>query len=248
MLCKILLVVLFLALLAAASAFAGTRYRPGKKHNSGTEHNSETENSSETQNTSNAKSASGTGRSFRLTARKLTFCAIAIALGTVLSNVKLYSFPFGGSVTLLSMLFICLPGCWFGAGTGIITGVAYGILQLLIDPHTSCSAAGGLSAGFRRLRAVRAVHGPKKRTGKGLYRRCNGSMDFHHHFRLDILCGICLGGLESASLLHGLQRHLYFRRIRCHLTYPGYPPGKGSFLTRQETGFGINQLPSFPVR
>lgn len=135
MLCKILLVVLFLALLAAASAFAGTRYRPGKKRNSGTEHNSETENSSETQNTSKAKSASGTGRSFRLTARKLTFCAIAIALGTVLSNVKLYSFPFGGSVTLLSMLFICLPGCWFGAGTGIITGVAYGILQLLIDPY-----------------------------------------------------------------------------------------------------------------
>ena len=135
MLCKILLVVLFLALLAAASAFAGTRYRPGKKHNSGTEHNSETENSSETQNTSNAKSASGTGRSFRLTARKLTFCAIAIALGTVLSNVKLYSFPFGGSVTLLSMLIICLPGYWFGLETGLITGMAYGVLQLIIDPY-----------------------------------------------------------------------------------------------------------------
>lgn len=72
--------------------------------------------------------------SLKLSARQLAFCAVSIALGTVLSNVKLYSFPFGGSVTLFSMLFICLPGYWFGLGAGLITGVAYGILQLLIDP------------------------------------------------------------------------------------------------------------------
>ncbi len=79
------------------------------------------------------KKSAGKG-SLKLSARQLAFCAVSIALGTVLSNVKLYRFPFGGSVTLFSMLFICLPGYWFGLGAGLITGVAYGILQLLIDP------------------------------------------------------------------------------------------------------------------
>ena len=74
-------------------------------------------------------------RSQKLTVKQLVFCAMAIALGTVLSNLKLYSFPWGGSVTLLSMLIICLPGYWFGLGAGILTGVAYGVLQLLIDPY-----------------------------------------------------------------------------------------------------------------
>lgn len=71
----------------------------------------------------------------RLTAKQLAFCAVAIALGTVLSNLKLYSFPFGGSVTLLSMLAICLPGYWFGLKAGLIASAAYGVLQLIIDPY-----------------------------------------------------------------------------------------------------------------
>lgn len=71
----------------------------------------------------------------RLTTRQLAFCAMAIALGTVLSNIKLFHFPYGGSVTLLSMLVICLPGYFFGLGAGILTGIAYGVLQLLIDPY-----------------------------------------------------------------------------------------------------------------
>ncbi len=75
------------------------------------------------------------GKKTGLTAKQLSFCAMSIALGTVLSNLKLFEFPFGGSVTLLSMLVICLPGYFFGLGAGLMTGVAYGILQLLIDPY-----------------------------------------------------------------------------------------------------------------
>ena len=67
--------------------------------------------------------------------KKLAFCAMALALGTILSNLKLFSFPWGGSVTLLSMLVLCLPGYFYGLGAGIITGVAYGVLQLLVDPY-----------------------------------------------------------------------------------------------------------------
>lgn len=71
----------------------------------------------------------------KLTVKQLVFCAMSIALGTVLSNFKLFKFPTGGSITLLSMLVICLPGYWFGLGVGILSGVAYGVLQMLIDPY-----------------------------------------------------------------------------------------------------------------
>ncbi len=71
----------------------------------------------------------------RLTIKQLVFCAMAVALGTVLSNIKLFDLPYGGSVTLLSMLVICLPGYLFGLGAGLMTGLAYGVLQLLIDPY-----------------------------------------------------------------------------------------------------------------
>ena len=69
------------------------------------------------------------------TAKKLAFCAMAMALAFVLSNIKVFKFPTGGSITLLSMLVACLPGFWFGPIVGIITGVAYGLLNLIVDPY-----------------------------------------------------------------------------------------------------------------
>lgn len=71
----------------------------------------------------------------KISLTQLTCCAAAIALGTILSNIKLFHFPTGGSITLLSMLVVCLPGYFFGLGCGLITGIAYGILQLLVDPY-----------------------------------------------------------------------------------------------------------------
>lgn len=67
--------------------------------------------------------------------KKLVFSALGIALALVTSYIKLWEMPMGGSITLLSMLFICLIGYWFGAGYGIIAGVAYGLLQFVIDPY-----------------------------------------------------------------------------------------------------------------
>lgn len=71
----------------------------------------------------------------KLSVKQLVFCAAAIALGTILSNIKLFHFPTGGSITLFSMLIVALPGYWFGLGAGLMTGIAYGILQMLIDPY-----------------------------------------------------------------------------------------------------------------
>ena len=76
-----------------------------------------------------------TGGSTSSAVRKLVFSAMGIALAMVTSYIKVWEMPMGGSVTLLSMLFICLIGYWFGAKYGIITGAAYGLLQFVVDPY-----------------------------------------------------------------------------------------------------------------
>lgn len=68
------------------------------------------------------------------TTKRLVFSAAAIALAQVTSMIKVLEMPMGGSVTLLSMLFIVLIGYWFGPSAGIITGAAYGLLQFMIEP------------------------------------------------------------------------------------------------------------------
>lgn len=71
----------------------------------------------------------------RMSTKQLVWCAAAMALAFVTSYIKLFRLPFGGSVTLFSMLFICLIGYWFGPKTGVLTGLAYGILQFLQEPY-----------------------------------------------------------------------------------------------------------------
>ena len=68
-------------------------------------------------------------------AKQLAFCGLALALAFVTSYVRLLKLPFGGSVTLFSMLFIVLIANWYGAGTGILIGLTYGILQFIQEPY-----------------------------------------------------------------------------------------------------------------
>lgn len=67
--------------------------------------------------------------------KQLVFSSLAMALAVVTSMIKLYEFPFGGSVTMLSMFFICFIGYLYGLRTGLMTGFAYGILQLILGPY-----------------------------------------------------------------------------------------------------------------
>lgn len=71
----------------------------------------------------------------KFSTRQLVFSAMAIAAAMVTSYMKLIHMPMGGSVTLLSMLFICLIGYWYGLRTGLMTAIAYGFLQLVVDPY-----------------------------------------------------------------------------------------------------------------
>ena len=71
----------------------------------------------------------------KLSVKQLTFCAVAMALALVASFIKFASLPMGGSITLFSMFFICFIGYLYGPKIGIMTGVAYGILQLILEPY-----------------------------------------------------------------------------------------------------------------
>lgn len=71
----------------------------------------------------------------KFSARQLAFSAMAIAAAFVTSEIKLFHLPFGGSITLFSMLFLVLIGYWYGLRAGLMTAIAYGFLQLVSDPY-----------------------------------------------------------------------------------------------------------------
>ncbi len=71
----------------------------------------------------------------RMSTKQLIFCAASIALAFVTSYIKIFEMPWGGSVTLCSMLFIVMVANWYGVKTGILVGLAYGILQFIQEPY-----------------------------------------------------------------------------------------------------------------
>lgn len=67
--------------------------------------------------------------------KKFAISSIFVALAYALSFVKLIHLPFGGSITLFSMLAISLPAYFFGVRLGFIASFAYSMLQLIVDPY-----------------------------------------------------------------------------------------------------------------
>ena len=63
--------------------------------------------------------------------RMLAFGALSIALSFVLSCIRLFRMPNGGSVTPASMLPIMLFSAAYGIGPGFMAGIVYGVMQAL---------------------------------------------------------------------------------------------------------------------
>lgn len=57
-----------------------------------------------------------------------------IGLAAVLSMLKVYKAPYGGSVTLGSMIPILYMAMRHGTSIGLLTGVVYGMVQLFLEP------------------------------------------------------------------------------------------------------------------
>ena len=71
----------------------------------------------------------------KLDAKQLAFAAVAVALSVITSIFTVFNFPFGGSITLFRMFFICYIGYLYGARTGVLTGIACGLLDLILKPY-----------------------------------------------------------------------------------------------------------------
>ncbi|MFQ9516107.1 MAG: energy-coupled thiamine transporter ThiT [Eubacterium sp.] len=72
----------------------------------------------------------------KITTKQMVFVAVMLALAVVTTNIKLFELPYGGSVTLFSMLFVCVIGYWYGPKIGILSATIFSILQFVLGGST----------------------------------------------------------------------------------------------------------------
>lgn len=77
---------------------------------------------------------------------RLVETALLLAVATVLSLVKLLDLPYGGSITVCSMLPILLVAYRHGTGWGLLTGFAHGLIQLLLGSGVLSYATSPMAA------------------------------------------------------------------------------------------------------
>ncbi len=65
----------------------------------------------------------------KMKTKSVVFAGVSLAIAFALSYVKLFRFPWGGSVTLCSMLFVSIIGWFFGPAVGMYSALIYGIIQ-----------------------------------------------------------------------------------------------------------------------
>ena len=102
------------------------------------------------------------------TTRMVSLGAVCIALSSVLSMIRLWKMPMGGSITPASMLPMMLFAYVYGVGPGCTLGIIYGLLQFILDGGNAAAygiaamlldypiAFGmmGLAGSFRKLKDV----------------------------------------------------------------------------------------------
>ena len=69
----------------------------------------------------------------KFTTKIIVYAGITIALAFVLSSIRLFKMPQGGTITPASMLPLFIFSFMFGPIPGIVVGALYGFLQLLQD-------------------------------------------------------------------------------------------------------------------
>ncbi len=114
-------------------------------------------------------------KSTSVNSRRLVESGILIGLGTILSLIKVFELPYGGSITLCSMLPIVILGYKYGTKWGMFSGLVYGILQMML---------GG--SGFKGL-SIGAVFG-------------SAAFDYLVAFSMLGIAGVMRGKVKNISL------------------------------------------------
>lgn len=73
----------------------------------------------------------------KMSTKMVVEAGIMIALAQVLSYIKIFELPQGGSITAGSMVPILIFAIRWGVGPGLLAGTVYGILQFILGPKYS---------------------------------------------------------------------------------------------------------------
>ncbi len=68
--------------------------------------------------------------------KRLVISAMMLAAATVLSVFQPFQLPFGGGITIASMMPLILLAYCYGTGWGLFSGFVFGVLQLLLGSKT----------------------------------------------------------------------------------------------------------------
>ena len=74
--------------------------------------------------------------------KRLALSGILIAMATVLSFIKVFEWPFGGSITAASMLPLAMLGYTYGVRWGLAVGLVHGVIQAITGAAMSSAFAG----------------------------------------------------------------------------------------------------------
>ncbi len=97
--------------------------------------------------------------------RTISYAAVCIAMSFALSYLSIFHLPYGGSVTIASLLPLMIYSYMFGVRKGVFAGLIYGLLQIIQDPmilhpaqmfldYPIAFAGIGLAGMFRSVRAL----------------------------------------------------------------------------------------------
>lgn len=69
--------------------------------------------------------------------KKIAVCSIMTALSVILSFIKIFDLPYGGSITFFSMVPVMFAGYAYGVKWGVISGTVLGIIQCIAGAGNS---------------------------------------------------------------------------------------------------------------
>ena len=75
------------------------------------------------------------GKKQKTTTKTMVASALLVALSIVLSQITIYSFPQGGSVSLFGMLPIVICAYFFGTRRAVMCGMCVGMIDLIFKPY-----------------------------------------------------------------------------------------------------------------
>ena len=74
--------------------------------------------------------------------KRLTATGVLVALGVILTLIKIYQLPYGGAITLAGMVPVIIVGYKYGIKWGLFSGFVFSLIQMILGATMSQAFAG----------------------------------------------------------------------------------------------------------